>query len=85
MLEIWDIEQDASLPIMRISVCPTDPEKDFIKQTFSEAYPKYLNLYEQILIVNTSCVDGSIVFIDPISFSIIKRIQLKYSDYELSR
>jgi len=31
MLEIWDIEQDASLPIMRISVCSADPEKEQIK------------------------------------------------------
>ena len=33
--------------------------------------------------VNTTCVDGCIVFIDPISFSILKKIQLRYSDYEL--
>jgi len=72
MLEIWDIEQDASLPIKRISVCGIDPEKEYIKTTFNESLPKYLNLFEQILIVNTSCIDSSIVFIDPISFSVIK-------------
>lgn len=33
--------------------------------------------------MNTTCVDGSIVFIDPISFSILKKIQLRYTDYEL--
>lgn len=36
-----------------------------------------------MLVVNTTCVDGSIVFIDPISYSILKKIQLRYSDYEL--
>jgi len=38
---------------------------------------------QQVLVVNTSCVDGSIVFIDPISFSVLKKIQLRYSDYEI--
>lgn len=36
-----------------------------------------------MLVVNTTCVDGSIVFIDPISYSILKKIQLRYTDYEL--
>ena len=35
--------------------------------------------------VNTTCVDGSIVFIDPISFSILKKIQFRYSDYEVPK
>ena len=33
--------------------------------------------------MNTTCVDSSIVFIDPISFSILKKIHLTYTDYEL--
>jgi hypothetical protein len=33
-------------------------------------------------VVNTSCVDSSVVFIDPISFSMLKKIQLRYSDFE---
>ena len=37
------------------------------------------------MVVNTSCVDGSIVFIDPISFSVLKKIQLRYADYELPK
>lgn len=35
--------------------------------------------------VNTSCVDGSIVFIDPISFSVLKKIQFRYQDYEVPK
>lgn len=35
--------------------------------------------------MNTTCVDGSIVFIDPISFSVLKKIQLRYSDYEVPK
>lgn len=38
---------------------------------------------QQILVVNTTCVDGSVVFIDPISFSMLKKIQLRFSDYEI--
>jgi len=35
--------------------------------------------------VNTSCVDGSLVFIDPISFSVLKKVQLRYQDYDLPK
>ncbi len=38
-----------------------------------------------MLVVNTSCVDGSLVFIDPISFSVLKKMQLKYQEYEIPR
>ena len=40
---------------------------------------------QQVLVVNTTCVDGCIVFIDPISFSVLKKIKLRYSDYEVPR
>lgn len=34
------------------------------------------------MVVNTSCVDGSVVFIDPISFSMLKKILFRYADFE---
>ena len=60
----------------------------YYKSTLNGAKPKFLSLQEsnqQILVVNTSCVDGSIVFIDPISFSVLKKIQLRYQDYEVPK
>jgi len=81
ILEIWNIEQNASFPQKRISVCTNEGGKDFIglyyRSTYNNAKPKFLSLQEsnqQILVVNTSCVDGSVVFIDPISFSLLKKI-----------
>jgi hypothetical protein len=75
-----------------LAVCTNEGGKDYIslyyKNTFNNAKPKFLSLADhnqQILVVNTSCVDGSIVFIDPISFSVLKKIQLKYHDYEIPR
>jgi len=92
ILEIWSIEQNASFPQKRLAVCANEGGKDFIRlyyqQTFSNAKPRFLSLQDsnqQILVVNTSCVDGSIVFIDPISFSVLKKIQLRYSDYEVPK
>lgn len=37
------------------------------------------------MLVNTSCVDGSIVFIDPISFSVLKKVTLRFQDYEIPK
>ena len=73
-------------------MCANEGGKDYIhlyyQNTFNQAKPKFLSLQEsnqQVLVVNTTCVDGSIVFIDPISFSVLKKIQLKYSDYEVPK
>lgn len=92
ILEIWGVEQDATFPQKRLAVCANDGGKDFIhlyyQQTFNNSKPRFLSLQDsnqQILVVNTSCVDGSIVFIDPISFSVLKKIQLRYSDYEIPK
>ena len=92
ILEIWGVEQNATFPQKRLAVCANDGGKDFIslyyKQTFNNSKPRFLSIQEsnqQILVVNTSCVDGSIVFIDPISFSVLKKIQLRYSDYEVPK
>lgn len=91
ILEIWNIEQNASFPQKRISVCSNEGGKDFInlyyRSTYNSSKPKFLSLQEsnqQILVVNTSCVDGAVVFIDPISFSMLKKIQFRYADYEMS-
>lgn len=81
ILEIWSIEQYAAFPQKRLAVCANEGGKDFLNlyytQTFNNAKPRFLSLQEsnqQILVVNTTCVDGSIVFIDPISFSVLKKI-----------
>ena len=80
------------MPQKRIAVCTNEGSKDYIfqyyKNTFNNAKPRFLSLSDhnqQILVVNTSCVDGSIVFIDPISFSVLKKIQLRYQDYEVPK
>ena len=81
-----------SLPQKRLAVCTNEGGKDYIslyyKSNFNNCKPVFLSLQEhnqQILVVNTSCVDGSIVFIDPISFSVLKKIQLRYVDYEVPK
>ncbi len=92
ILEIWNIEQNVSLPQKRLAVCTNEGNRDYIslyyKNTFNNAKPRFLSLSDhnqQILVANTSCVDGSIVFIDPISFSVLKKIQLRYQDYEIPK
>lgn len=81
-------------PEKRIAVCANEEGKDLInhyykpRSTFNNAKPRFLSLAEsnqQILLVNTSCMDNSIVFIDPISFSVLKRVTLNYADYEIPK
>ena len=81
-------------PEKRIAVCANEEGKDLInhyykpRSTFNGAKPRFLSLAEsnqQILLVNTSCFDNSIVFIDPISFSVLKKVTLHYADYEIPK
>ena len=90
-LEVWSLEQSSSLPIKRVPMvnCKVDP--NCIEQTYKSRYmkskPTFLSISEsanQILVVNTSSVDGNIVFVDPISLSILKRIHFVFGDYEVS-
>ena len=89
-LEVWSLEQLSSLPIKRVPMVNCEVTKDFVetayKSRFQFAKPTFLSMSDcanQILIVNTSCVDGNIVFVDPISLSILRRIHLLFSEYEV--
>lgn len=89
-LEAWSLEQNSTLPIKRVPMVNCEVAKDYIevayKTRFQLSKPTFLAMTEcasQILVVNTSCVDGNIVFVDPISLSILKRIHLTFSDYEV--
>ncbi len=89
-LEVWSLEQLSSLPIKRVPMVNCEVTKDFVEQAYKSRFqlakPTFLSMADcanQILIVNTTCVDGNIVFVDPISLSIIRRIHLLFSDYEV--
>jgi hypothetical protein len=48
ILEIWNIEQNVSLPQRRVAVCTNESGKDYIgmfyKNTFNNAKPRFLSL-----------------------------------------
>ena len=90
-LEVWSLEQSSSLPIKRVPMVNCKVDQNCLEQAYKSRYmkakPSFLSISEsgnQILVVNTSCVDGNIVFVDPISLSILKRIHFVFSDYEVS-
>ncbi len=89
-LEVWSLEQDSSLPLKRVPMVNCEITRDHIKSAykarFCQAKPTFLALTDsanQILVVNTSCVDGNIAFVDPISLSILRRIHFRFSEYEV--
>jgi len=89
-LEVWSLEQPSSLPIKRVPMVNCEVTKDFVETSYKQRYmlskPTFLSMTDasnQILIVNTSCVDGNIAFVDPISLSILKRIHFIFNDYEI--
>lgn len=89
-LEVWSLEQLTSLPIKRVPMVNCEVTKDYIQQAYKYRHllskPSFLSIQDcanQILVVNTSAVDGNVVFLDPISLSVLKRIHLQFSDHEI--
>jgi len=88
-LEVWSLEQVSSLPLKRVPMVNCEIIKDYTKcyrSRYLLSKPSFLSMADssnQILIVNTTCVDGNIVFVDPVSLSILKRIHLIFSEYEV--
>ena len=87
-LEIWSLEQISSLPLKRVPIINSEISQEYNSYYKSRHYmtkPSFLAMTDsanQILLVNTTSVDGNIVFIDPISLSILKRIHFIFREYE---
>eukprot|EP00828_Plagiopyla_frontata_P022627 TRINITY_DN29223_c0_g1_i2.p1 TRINITY_DN29223_c0_g1~~TRINITY_DN29223_c0_g1_i2.p1 ORF type:complete len:616 (-),score=92.06 TRINITY_DN29223_c0_g1_i2:212-2059(-) len=86
VVEVWEIFQNRSIPRARLKVIGG------LEQTENSAkknnYQKLIAISERsgsVVIVNCTQVNNSIVFIDPVSLSIINTIYLRHSDYKVSK
>lgn len=90
MLEVWEIHQELSIPISRLKIISEHFDPSTIDMSYHNRYgdvfPEFITLStntHQLLIVNCSCVNNSIVFVDPVSLSIFSQIFLKQDDYKI--
>jgi len=90
MLEVWEIHQELSVPVNRLKILTEEFDPKVIdsayQKRFGDTFPEFMTLScnsHQLLIVNCSAVNNSIVFVDPVSVSVFSQIYLKQDDYKV--
>lgn len=90
MLEVWELHQDLSIPVNRLKIISEEYNPDAITNAYQKRYgdvfPQFITLStntHQLLIVNSTCINNSVVFVDPVSVSIFSQVYLKQDDYKL--
>ena len=90
MLEVWEIHQEISVPFSRLKILTESHHPHVISNTYFKRYgdtfPQFMSLSStshQLLVINCSCVNNSIVFVDPVSVSIFSQVYLKQDDYRV--
>ena len=80
------------MPLARLRIITNDLDaKNLTERSYTRRYlntfPKFLSLSEtnrKILVVNASCINNSLYFIDPVSLSILNQVFLRIEDYKMS-
>jgi len=90
MLEVWEIHQELSVPVSRLKILTDHFDPNAISNTYLKRYgdtfPQFMTLSSsshQLLIINCSCINNSIVFVDPVSVSVFSQVFLKQVDYKV--
>jgi len=90
MLEVWEIHQELSVPVSRLKILTENYDPHAISNTYFKRYgdtfPHFMALStssHQLLIINCSCINNSIVFVDPVSVSVFSQVFLKQDDYKV--
>ena len=90
MLEVWEIHQELSVPVSRLKILTENYDPNAISNTYFKRYgdtfPHFMSLStssHQLLIINCSCINNSIVFVDPVSVSVFSQVFLKQDDYKV--
>lgn len=87
-LELWSIFQQQKSPRIKIRLIQNPGEGTPIDLVFKNRhmgiFPRFLSLSEngEFLIVNTSSINSSVMFIDPQTLSILNQTIFKPSDYK---
>ena len=88
-LELWDIFQEKKSPKSNIRLVQNyvkgTPADVVFKNRHLGIFPRYMNLSEnrEFLIINTTLKNSTILFIDPVSLSILNQVIFRPSDYSI--
>jgi hypothetical protein len=88
-VEMWEIQQKLSVPIGRVKVALTQDERDIINEHYPNRYqslvPALLSLSsnQDFILVNTTCINNTLVFLDPVSLAIMNQVTLKLEDFQV--
>lgn len=92
ILEVWELSQNTSIPLARIRIFASDLDTQNVVERcyprrFCNAFPHFLVLstaMHAMLLVNCTCINNSIVFVDPISLSVFSTVYFSPADFKMS-
>ena len=93
VLEVWSLHQNISVPIASMKVLSEQVEDaDAIKKAYTKRhknrFPNFLTLSEpqsQVLAINCSFINNSIILVDPSSLSIVNTIYISKSNFKMNQ
>ena len=91
MLEVWEIHQELSVPVSRVKIIADEENKygfmtAYLKR-YMDVFPTFVTLSKsshQLLVINCTSVNNSIVLVDPVSLSVLTQSFLRQEDYKIS-
>ncbi|EAR94381.2 EF hand protein (macronuclear) [Tetrahymena thermophila SB210] len=91
-IEVWELGQDNSSPLGQIVLfsANTDTQKAIntcYGRRFQNAFPDFIQLSQhshQVIVVNSTCINNSLIFVDPISLCVFNILYISPSDFRMS-
>lgn len=92
MLEVWELHQELSVPVSRVKIVADEEGRHafagaYLKR-YMDVFPTFITLSKsthQLLVINCTSVNNSIVLVDPVSLSVLSQSFLKYEDYKVTQ
>jgi Ca2+-binding EF-hand superfamily protein len=92
LLEVWDTVQAKSSPVQKLRLVQDDTSSIDIDQLYKNRhlgkFPNFLSLSthtRNFLVVNMTCINESIVLIDPVSLSVLNTIFFSSDDMKIPK
>ncbi|EGR33535.1 hypothetical protein IMG5_049950 [Ichthyophthirius multifiliis] len=91
-MEIWELGQDNNMPLGRIVLFTEalDTENAIemcYGNRFEGLYPQFIEIGQNshsVIIVNATCINNTLIFIDPISLSVFQTLQVSPEQFKMS-
>lgn len=91
-MNVWELGQDSSSPIASIVLLAENVDTQravnaCYPRRFQGLFPLFISMSQcshQLIVVNSTCVNNTIILIDPISLTVVNSIYIEPKDFRMS-